>query len=619
MMRGLLLLLLACVACAARADDDVLSRLGWQERGGVVRGYLQDDTCGHCHQQIAKTYGEVGMGRAFSRPLQVGLPEQFTQAAYTHPASGQRYRLYRKDDALWFEQRARDDDHALTLRVDWAIGSGHRAQSFLHRTEAGELYQLPVTWYAESRQLAASPGYESATHPGLERRITHGCLFCHNAYPDLPEDADGALSPDVFPEALPQGIGCQRCHGPGATHVRKVLGGAPIAEIRSSIVQPGKRDWPTRNDVCFQCHLLPAVEVIGPRRIDRDGYDFRPGQRLREYVLPVDVSDAAMPDDARFQINHHAWRMLQSPCYVESDGQMGCTSCHDPHVRRVGVEARSWYRERCLACHSDLPRAHGATGATDDDQAERADERDCVACHLPKRRTQDVVEATMTDHRIVRRIDAEETRLAPRAPHVPELTDIQLFDPPADLGNDEAKAYRALAALDHGIDGGALDALARHAGRIDDVHPSWWLRLARHQAGAARWDDAAASLAKLPKSELVSPDARFIAALIVAGQGHRSEARAQLAELARTQAFLPEASYNLGLLALRDGDTATAIRALTEATRLRPLSAASWLRLAMAQHQADQPAAAQISLDRALALRPDWAEAKRLEETWNKD
>jgi hypothetical protein len=619
MMRGLLLLLLACVACAVHADDDVLSRLGWQERDGVARGYLQDDTCGHCHQQIAQTYADVGMSRAVSRPLQIGLPSDFEQANFTHPASGQRYRLYRKDDALWFEQRAHDGDHALTLRVDWAIGSGHRAQSFLHRTEAGELMLLPVTWYAESQRLAASPGYESAAHPGVERRVTHGCLFCHNAYPDLPADADAALAPDVFPELLPQGIGCQRCHGPGAAHVRKVLAGAPLAEIRSSIVQPGKLDWPTRNDVCFQCHLLPAVEVIGPRRIDRDWYDFRPGQRLRDDALPVDVSDASMPDDDRFQINHHAWRMLQSPCYVGSKGEMGCTSCHDPHVRRVGAEASGWYRERCLACHEDLPRAHGDASTTHGDRANSADERDCIACHMPKRRTQDVVEATMTDHRVVRHIDASDTRLAPRAPHVPELTDIRLFDPPAELGSDEAKAYRALAALDHGIGGGALDALARHVARIDDAHPSWWLRLARHQAGAARWDDAAAALAKLPKSEQTSPDARFIAALVAAGQGHRGEARALLADLARTQAFLPEASYNLGLLALRDGDTATAIRALTEATRLRPLSAASWLRLAIAQHQAHQPEAARTSLTRALEIRPDWVEAKRLEATWRKD
>mgnify|MGYP000753522743 CR=1 FL=1 len=69
MMRGLIFLLLAGVACTAQADNDVLSRLGWQEREGVVRGYLQDDTCGHCHQKIAQTYADVGMSRAVSHPL----------------------------------------------------------------------------------------------------------------------------------------------------------------------------------------------------------------------------------------------------------------------------------------------------------------------------------------------------------------------------------------------------------------------------------------------------------------------------------------------------------------------------------------------------------------------
>lgn len=622
MMRGLIFLLLAGVACTAQADNDVLSRLGWQEREGVVRGYLQDDTCGHCHQHIAQTFAEVGMGRAFTRPLQVGLPEDFEQATYTHPATGQRYRIYRKDNALWFEQRGRDGDSALTLRVDWAIGSGHRAQSYVHRTEAGELYQLPVTWYAESRQLAASPGYESAHHPGVERRITQGCLFCHNAFPDMPEGADSALSPDLFPQALPQGIGCQRCHGPGAAHVRKVLDGAPLAEIRSSIVQPGKLDWPTRNAVCFQCHLLPAVELIGPRRIDRGYYSFRPGEALGDYQLPIDTTDARLPRDARFQINHHAYRMMQSACYVESDAQMGCTSCHDPHVRRVGASARGWYRERCLACHEDLARTHGNASAKGDDPAggdddERDDERDCIACHMATRRTQDVVEVTMTDHRVVRRIAPAEQRLAALKPHTPELVDIRLFHPPEDLGADEAKAYRALAALDHGIDGGALDALAGHLAAMPKASPTWWLRLARHQAGAGRWTDAESSLGHLPAAQRRAPDARFIDALIAAGQGRRDAAREQLAALAQSTTSLPEAHYNLGLLALRDGDTDAAIRALTEATRLRPLSGASWLRLAMAQHQADQPEAARTSLARALAIRPDWVEAKKLAEEWD--
>ena len=605
MVRGLILLLLACATCAASADDELLSRLGWQERGGVASGHLPDAACGHCHQKIAQTFAEVGMGRALSRPLQVGLPEHFDQAAFTHSRTGQRYRLYRKNEALWFEQRGRDGDHALTLRVDWAIGSGHRAQSFVHRTEAGELYQLPVTWYAESQRLAASPGYESANHPGVERRITQGCMFCHNAYPDAPGGSDSALSPDLFPPSLPEGIGCQRCHGPGAAHVRKVLGGAPLAEIRSSIVQPGKLDWPERNAVCFQCHLLPAVEVIGPRRIDRGYYSFRPGEALTDYQLPVDTTDARLSRDERFQINHHAYRMMRSACYVESDAQMGCTSCHDPHVRRVGASARGWYRDRCLACHENLPRTHGGGG-----------ERDCIACHMAKRRTQDVVEATMTDHRIVRRIAPAGQRLAAREPHVPELVDIQLFHPPQDLGADEAKAYRALAALDHGIDDGALDALARHLAAMPKASPTWWLRLARHQAGAGRWTEAAASLSHLPAAQRQTPDARFIEALIAAGQGRRDAAREQLAALARSATFLPDAHYNLGLLALRDGDTAAAIRAFGEATRLRPLSAASWLRLAMAQHRAQQPEAARASLDRALAIRPDWVEAKELAEEW---
>jgi tetratricopeptide (TPR) repeat protein len=52
------------------------------------------------------------------------------------------------------------------------------------------------------------------------------------------------------------------------------------------------------------------------------------------------------------------------------------------------------YNAVCGQCHAALPARH-ATGS------------DCISCHMPKRRTQDVIHAVMTDHYIQRRAPAD--------------------------------------------------------------------------------------------------------------------------------------------------------------------------------------------------------------------
>jgi hypothetical protein len=104
--------------------------------------------------------------------------------------------------------------------VDWILGSGHHARVYVYRTPDGELYQLPIAWYSQTRSWGMAPGYDRPDHDGVTRRVRHECLFCHNAYPDVPASSDGFWRSQTFPKQLPEGTGCQRCHGPGAEHAR---------------------------------------------------------------------------------------------------------------------------------------------------------------------------------------------------------------------------------------------------------------------------------------------------------------------------------------------------------------------------------------------------------------
>ena len=130
--------------------------------------------------------------------------------------------------------------------MDWILGSGDHVRRYLYQTEMGEVYELPINWYNQTREWGMPPGYERPDHPGVRRRARRECMFCHNAYPDVPEGSDHATGLQVFSKEPPEGTGCQRCQGPEADHARTVFGGEEdLAVVRVAIVNPGK----LRNDV----------------------------------------------------------------------------------------------------------------------------------------------------------------------------------------------------------------------------------------------------------------------------------------------------------------------------------------------------------------------------------
>ena len=114
------------------------------------------------------------------------------------------------------------------------MGSGKHSRVYLYSTPNGELYQLPIAWYTQEKRWAMAPGFDRPDHLGVHRRVRRECMFCHNAYPDVPAGSDLYGPYQTFPAELPEGLGCQRCHGPGAEHARlALLGGESEAEEKS--------------------------------------------------------------------------------------------------------------------------------------------------------------------------------------------------------------------------------------------------------------------------------------------------------------------------------------------------------------------------------------------------
>ncbi|HEX5757990.1 MAG TPA: tetratricopeptide repeat protein, partial [Thermoanaerobaculia bacterium] len=586
---------------------------GYRVTAGAAAGYLEDRVCGTCHRDLWRSYQEVGMARSFFRPRAETAIEDFAAPPFVHAASRQRFSLRRSADRLLFrrDQLAPDGQpiNVFEQEVDWILGSGNHARTYLYRTPGGELYQLPLAWYTQSKSWGMAPGFDRPDHQGVLRRVRRECMFCHNAYPDVPAESDAYGAPHLFPGELPEGTGCQRCHGPGAEHVRRAFGGADVAAVRAAVVNPGRLPPERRDEVCFQCHLQPSVAVPGVLRFGRGDYSFRPGEPLAAHRLDLEVVEEGQQPEESFEINHHPYRLRQSRCFQASGARLNCLTCHDPHRKVAETERAAHFRAACLSCHREdacTGTAHGAGGAAAATPGVAAS--DCVSCHMAKRRTQDVVHVVMTDHRIARRPGGPEL-LAPLVEREPVLVDLRWLDPAAPPSPPLGEVYRAAALLRVSSSSAAVEHLEKTLPRAapEALEPA--LDLARGQLAQRRFASAERTLASLLAVRPGHAQAEEWLAVALAGQGRRAEAVATLRRLLARDPARPEALANLGHLLLLEGRTQEAMAPLEGAVALRPVLLAAWLDLGRIERRLGRPREAAARLQRALAIEPGLTEA----------
>ncbi|CAA0103345.1 Beta-barrel assembly-enhancing protease [BD1-7 clade bacterium] len=438
-----LLLSLAFIfsAAALNADTTILDDqvLGFNVSEGAAPGYIDDRACSTCHEALYDSYQQVGMSQSFKRPNQAKIIEDFEAKPFFHAASQRFYQMKKEGDTLIFSRFQHDQQHnkinEYSVNVDWILGSGNTTRSYLIQTPSGELFQLPIGWYSQDKKWAMSPGFENAQHDGVQRQVKRQCMFCHNAYPNAPAQSDSHEQPHVFPSDLPQGTGCQRCHGPGAKHIRRVLNGEhDLESVKAAIVNPAKLPPKQRDSVCFQCHMLPSVSLVGTRDLKRADYSFRPGENLNDYLHHIDIQKAGQTPNERFEINHHAYRMTLSRCYTESQSALTCISCHNPHKKITLKNNPEHFNNVCKGCHASIDN--------NTIHQQQAGQKHCATCHMPRQRTQDVVDVIMTDHRIQKHALPETQRLAPLTKSDPVIEGISVMYP-----GEDAEIYQILPLI----------------------------------------------------------------------------------------------------------------------------------------------------------------------------
>ncbi len=534
-------------------------------------GYADPKLCASCHPAIAKTYRQNGMGRSFTTPDKAArLEDLTTNNSYYHQPSDTRYQMLLRDGKL-VQRRSQPGFEGIETnieekQVDYVVGSGNHMRTYVHRNADGTLAELPLAWYSEKGGYwAMNPGYDSPDYPYSRRPIGYDCMFCHNAYPVTPPNHDRLGDRPVYSGELPEGIDCQRCHGPGQKHVDLAARpGSQASAVRAAIVNPARLNSDRQLEVCAQCHLK-TTEFRLPhalRRYQRGDFSYKPGEPLADFVLAFGPA----VKDNRFETASAVTRMRESLCFLKSNNRLTCTTCHNPHDITHGQEAQVHYDNACRQCH---------TAAT-----EHFSRANCTQCHMPKRRTEDIVHMVMTDHLIQRTV------------------------PPGDLLADIPERHED-------------DATAYHGGVVP-YYPDPLPKTAENQfyLALAQVRDRAnlkSGVVQLQKALLAfhpnrpEPYLELAEALKSAGQLKASIAAFQDA-LRRDPAYLP-AILELSATLKDAGDPAQAAAVAKRATTAAPSDPRSWNQFGQLSLDLNNLPAAIENLRHALKLDPEMPEA----------
>jgi tetratricopeptide (TPR) repeat protein len=570
--------------------------------------YVGDEACADCHEKQTKSYHQHPMGRSLAPVANAPVVEQFGKPAHNPFESlGFQFAIERRGSEMVHKAIRRDAQGRaaaeLDTPVEFAVGSGVRGRSYLINRN-GYLFQSPISWFTQQQAWDLSPVFASFYPP--ERVVEVSCLFCHaNQVEPVPQTRNHYRTPLFRGHA----IGCERCHGPGELHVQARGRGDDVADTDDTIVNPRRLSPVLREAVCQQCHLQ------GEQRFPRQGkqaFDYRPGLPLHAFLAVfVRAPEFAAGQRAVGQVE----QMHQSRCFRASKRQLGCISCHDPHVLPTAEERVAHYRSSCFGCHREQSCALALA-----ERRKQNREDSCIACHMPRLATADIAHTAITDHRILRR--AEEAGPSSPGPRTPQPGEIPIIN----FYQGELDAHDPGLTRDLGM---ALSHLTRKPGPLRQQVSPVAVSLLEKALSASPGDEGAREalgwalavqgrtaealaayetvLSTLPKRELTLT----LAATLAEHQNDPDKAAAYLRRAVQVSPWIWDYRYHLAKLLAQGRYWPTALSECENALQLNPGSEPTRVLLITCCLHSGQKERAERELQTLVALNPNEEKAFR--------
>jgi predicted CXXCH cytochrome family protein len=350
------------------------------------------------------------------------MVEDFTKPIqFYHKASDQHFTVYERD-GKYYQRRHQvgfdgSETNVVEKQVDFVVGSGNHARTYLHRTPEGRIFRTSFSLVCgKGRPLGEFP---NRTGVATFRRLN----MAHPGRHRLP------AMPRPRPWRPENAVRCR----PGRFQVDFRIPGVAEHALVHDLRDGSQGGWGGRSldssdpgpvaaysgSATRVVHAVPSGNhQLSPAALDSStgpgAFSYRPGEPVSHYALHFDHAPGTGHDD-KFEIAHHAYRLRKSACFEKSGGQLTCTTCHDPHDAPRGEAAVERYTRVCSKCHASQLEKQIA-------QKRHTTAKNCLECHMPKRRTDDVIHVVMTDHYIQRRKPARDLLAPLQERHVTEET-----------------------------------------------------------------------------------------------------------------------------------------------------------------------------------------------------
>ena len=309
--------------------------------------YVGASVCESCHPDHFERQSGSGHARTLHRASEHPLKDQFVPTQPLRRPPGFRFRFRLAGEQIVVQ--ADDNEYVMELPVEWAFGAGDHGVTFVSRLNTQSYLEHAFSYYSKAGSLDITTGHE-AIRPdtlmqamGLRYKVRgpgnaiSNCFACHSTGPL-------SYSPKQEVEISEPGVRCESCHGPGGSHVDSITKGE-IAAARVAIRNPKQFAADDLLQFCGTCHRDP------------DGLSEEFDYRLA------------------WNVRHQPPYFRKSRCFQESNENLSCFTCHDPHepLRRNEPD---YYRERCMTCHE-------VGGRTPAETCDANRPSDCTDCHMP--------------------------------------------------------------------------------------------------------------------------------------------------------------------------------------------------------------------------------------------
>ncbi len=291
----------------------------------------------------------------------------FNNAQAQHFSSNARF--FRKGDRFFAATEGKDGKQA-DFAIKYTFGVAP-LQQYLAEFPDGRLQALPYAWDTRPVQEGGQrwfhlypnediPPSDQLHWTGPQQNWNYMCAECHSTGVRKNYDTAKDSFHTTFSEVS---VGCEACHGPGASHIRWFQSGRP-ANVAHSGFEPALARG-GQMEACGRCHS----------RRGEFSEDWRPGQFLEETHLPVFLTPDLFEDDGQMKDEvFNSSSFQQSKMFAKG---VVCGDCHDPHSGRLKAAGS----EVCSQCHT--PQKFAAPSHTG--HGGSANSPDCIACHMPAR------------------------------------------------------------------------------------------------------------------------------------------------------------------------------------------------------------------------------------------